>query len=315
MIPLLSDILKDVPHEIIVVDDDSPDRTWEVAEHLSKRYRSVRVIRRIGRRGLSSAVVEGFDVAQGDVLAVMDSDGQHDPTLLPHMERAIQSGVHLVVASRYTFGGSTGKWGGPRLWLSKAGTFLARHLPPVSVSDPMSGYFALRRTMYRSIAPQMRPQGFKILLEVLAHLPRGTRTAEVPMTFGARWAGRSKLSLRVQGQFLSQILRIAAGRLREFFWEAQWVVLFLAAIILLILLLPRAWNVRLLAIDPAVRANAQSALRAITEKEGWMLSDISLLSVAPTSVRFLHHEHRRGEDPTQCYILRFEPLTLIPCAE
>ncbi len=315
LLPILEDILQAIPHEIIVVDDDSPDRTWETAEHLARKDSSMKVIRRIGRRGLSSAVVEGFDVAQGDVLAVMDCDGQHDPRLLPDLYRAIQAGAHLATASRYTRGGSTGGWGGPRLWLSRAATLLTSHLPRVHVSDPMSGYFALRRNTFVSIAGELRPQGFKILLEILAHLPRDTRTAEVPLTFGERWTGESKLSLRVQWQFLTQLARIALGRIREFLWQAQWVVLFLVFFIMFVALLPRAWALRLLVLNPSVRLDTQAALRQITEQEGWLLSDIDLTHASETSIRFFHHEHRRGEDPSQCYILRFEPLILIPCAE
>lgn len=315
MVPLLEEILREIPHEIIVVDDHSPDRTWEIAERLGKQYPSVRVVRRIDRRGLSSAVVEGFHRAEGEVLGVMDCDGQHDPRLLPQLLAALQAGAHLAVASRYISGGSTEGWSGLRLGLSRAATFLARRLPPVRVSDPMSGYFLLRRTTFRSIAGQIHPQGFKILLEILAHLPRGARTAEVPLVFATRWTGHSKLTLRIQGEFLAQVLRIAGSRIRAFLWEAQWVVLFLAFFVMLIVLLPRAWALRSLALDSSVRGTASSTLRLMTDREGWLLSDITITRVAEHFLRFLHREHQRGEDPSTCFILRFEPLILIPCKE
>lgn len=314
LIPQIADVLRDLPHEIIIVDDDSPDRTWQAAERLSQTHKQVRVLRRVGRRGLSAAVVEGFQMAQGDVLAVMDSDGQHDPRLLTELNRAIQAGAHLAVASRYIRGGSTGKWGGLRLLISKMGTFLARHAPRVTVTDPMSGYFALRRTMFRTIAADVHPQGFKILLEIVAHLPRGSRVAEVPLTFRERWSGRSKFSLRVQFQFAWQLLRIIAGRMREFLWEAQWVVLFLVFLGTAAVLARPAWQLRILALDSRVRAQAQQALRTITDEQGWILSDIVMVSASERAMRFYHREHRRGRDPKTCHILRYDPPTLIPCS-
>lgn len=315
LLPRIAEALAGAPHEIIVVDDDSPDRTWEVAERLSLHMKNIRVLRRRGRRGLSSAVVEGFGIAQGDVMVVMDCDGQHDPRVLPELARAIHAGAHIAVASRYAAGGSTGGWGGPRLLLSRVATFLASHAPQVRVSDPMSGYFAVRRTAYLPIAHQLRPQGFKILLEILAALPRGTRVTEVPMTFGRRMTGSSKLSLRVQLQFLRQLLRILAARMREFLWEVQWVVLFLLFVVAAVPFAVRAWHLRFLTIDSAVRLRTQSALQRVASERGWLLSDLDVDSVTPFSARVIHREHLRGKDPVECFILRFQPLTLIPCAD
>lgn len=313
LLPVLADVLKSIPHELIVVDDDSPDRTWEVAEGIAKKDLTVKVLRRIGRRGLSSAVTEGFAMAEGDVLAVMDCDGQHDPHLLPELYRATGAGAHLAVASRYMRGGSMAEWGGIRLFMSRMGTFLARHVLRVHVSDPMSGYFAIRRPLYRSIAEKLQPRGFKILLEILGALPRGTRVTEVPLTFGNRWAGESKFSLRIQMEFLAQLCRIALRRLSDFLWEAQWVVLFLVIAGTAAFLLPRAWSLRFLALSGDVRRDAAAALQTVTEQQGWLLSDIDPLSVTDHSLQFIHHEHRRGTDPKKCYIVRFDPLTLIPC--
>lgn len=314
LLPQIEAALRDLPHEVIIVDDDSPDGTAEVAERVAQRNRSLRVLRRVGRRGLSSAVVEGFALAKGDILAVIDCDGQHDPRLLPDLARAIQAGAHLAVASRYARGGSTGGWAGPRLLLSRLATFLVQRVPRTKINDPMSGYFAVRRSVYRSIEERLRPTGFKILLEILAHLPPSTRVVEVPMTFGLRQSGESKMSLKVQGQFLMQLLRIGFLRMRNFLWEAQWVVLFLFFAAVLVPLLVRAWNVRLLTLDSRVRVAVTSALQEIADQQGWLLSDIHLTSISPYSVRFIHRHHLRGRDPVACYILRFEPLTLIPCA-
>lgn len=313
LLPLLDEVLAGLQHEIIVVDDDSPDGTWQVAEGIAKRQRTVRVVRRLSERGLSSAVTEGFSHATGEVLAVMDSDGQHDPRLLPDLYRAIQGGAHVAIATRYAPGASTRRWRGYRLILSRIATFFTARIPRVVVSDPMSGYFAVRRTIYHSIETKVKPRGFKILLEILAHLPRGTVVSEVPLQFGARWAGRSKLSLAVQGQFLLQISRILGLRFRVFLWEAQWVLLFILFIVVGGALLPAAWNVRLLALQPSIRAAATAALRSVADQEGWLLSDIAVTSVSPSSMRILHQEHRRSVPAAECIIVRFEPLTLIPC--
>lgn len=312
---MITEALRGVPHEIIVVDDDSPDRTWEVAERLRREYPALRVIRRIGRRGLSLAVVEGFDCAEGDVLIVMDADGQHDPRVLPDLARAIHAGAHLAVASRYAPGGSTGEWRGMRLLLSRFATFLACSVPRVTVSDPMSGFFAIRQTMYQSVREELRPRGFKILLELLAHLPASTRASDVPMTFGLRIAGESKLSAGVQMDFLRQLLRILFLRARDFLWEVQWIILFLLFVVVLVPLAIQAWNVRLLAIDPTVRTRTQSALQRAANDRGWLLSDLDVTSVTTHAARVIHRRHLRGRDPVSCFILRFEPLTVIPCED
>ena len=255
-------------------------------------------------------------MAEGDVLAVMDCDGQHDPRLLPELYHAIGAGgAHIAVASRYMQGGSMAEWGGIRLFMSRMGTFLARHVPRVHVSDPMSGYFAIRRPLYRSIAEKLQPRGFKILLEILGALPRGTRVTEVPLTFGNRWEGESKFSLRIQMEFLTQLCRIALHRLSDFLWEAQWVVLFLVIVGIGVFLLPSAWQLRNLAVSSTVRHDAQQALEAITRQQGWLLSDIDPVTVTPFGIQFIHHEHRRGSDPKTCHIVRFDPLTLLPCAQ
>jgi dolichol-phosphate mannosyltransferase len=204
----------ELTHEFIVVDDDSPDRTWEEAERLSQKYGDVRVLRRVGRRGLSTAVAEGFEGAIGDVLIVMDADGQHDPTLIMHLYDAVMiDGKTLAVASRYVEGGGAAGLSGSRVWFSRLGNALARSIPPVRVSDPMSGFFAIDRRVYRRITPLLRPSGFKILLEILGALPAGTPVAEIPLEFGERWSGESKFSLRVRFQFLWQLVRIGWRRM------------------------------------------------------------------------------------------------------
>lgn len=202
ILPQLAQILAGTPFEIIVVDDDSPDETWKVAAEVAGGTLPVRVIRRVGRRGLSSAVIEGFQAAKGDVLAAADADGQHDFTLLPKLYGAVRERGGIAVGSRYVPGGSVGEWDERRQLLSRLATRLAIRLCRVKVSDPMSGFFAVSRVTFETAAPLLHPRGFKILLDILLHIPSETPATELPYTFRVRTRGASKLSLWVQIQFL-----------------------------------------------------------------------------------------------------------------
>ncbi len=209
----LKQVLGSLPHEIIVVDDDSPDGTWKIAQEIARKQENLRVIRRVGRRGLSSAVIEGFLAAKGDVLAVADADGQHDLGLLPKLHDAIKSGAGLAVGSRYTEGGSVGQWDERRHMMSRIATGLAIRLCRVKVTDPMSGFFAIDRAMFEEILPLLNPMGFKILLDLLVHAPADLKAQEIPFTFGIRTHGESKLSRRVQIEFLEYLYDAAFGRI------------------------------------------------------------------------------------------------------
>lgn len=209
----LRSILNDIPYEIIVVDDNSPDGTWNVAREIAERDEHVHVIRRVGRRGLSSAVIEGFLASKGTVLAVMDADGQHDLQLLPTLYAAVTGGSDLALGSRYVAGGSVGQWDERRHTMSKIATALAMRLCKVKATDPMSGFFAIERKAFEEILPRLNPMGFKILLDLLVHAPATLRVTEVPFTFGARMHGESKLSRRVQIEFLEYIYDAAFGRI------------------------------------------------------------------------------------------------------
>ena len=211
LLPKLEEVLKGIPHEIIIVDDDSPDQTWHIAQELSEKIGDLHVIRRIGRRGLSSAVVEGFLAAKGDVLAVMDADGQHDLTLIPKLFVAVRSGSNVAIGSRYIEGGSVGSWDERRYMLSRIATNLAKRLCKVEVNDPMSGFFALDRKTFEATLPRLNPKGFKILLDFLVHVPKGTTAKEIPFTFGTRMHGESKLSRRVQIEFLEYLYDVTIG--------------------------------------------------------------------------------------------------------
>jgi dolichol-phosphate mannosyltransferase len=212
LVPRVVEVLRDVRHEVIVVDDDSPDGTWRVAESLGERFAEVRVLRRVGRRGLASAVIEGFLAAKGTVLAVADADGQHAFEMLPELLAAVDSGAGVVVASRYVSGGSVGVWDERRYVMSRLATRLARRLCRVPVADPMSGYFAMSRRTFQETLPRLNPVGFKILLDVLTHLPPATVVREIPLRFGIRLHGESKLSRLVQLQFLEYLYDVVFGR-------------------------------------------------------------------------------------------------------
>ncbi len=190
------------------VDDDSPDGTAAAARHAGERDRRIRCIRRIGRRGLASAVIEGALASSSAYVAVIDGDLQHDETRLPEMLRLLRTGDwDLVVGSRHVEGGdAAGLAGVWRHRLSSVGTRVAQAILPVRLSDPMSGFFMIRQPLFERLAPELTGQGFKILLDLLLTAPAGVRIAEIPCEFRERTAGRSKLDPLVLAQFAGLIL-------------------------------------------------------------------------------------------------------------
>jgi len=194
-------------YEIIVVDDNSPDQTWKIAEELSKQY-PIKVIRRKGKLDLSSAVAEGFKHANGKILGVIDADLQHPPEILPTLIEEIKNGKDIAVASRYTKGGKIEGWGLTRKIVSKGARFLAKILVPQArvVKDPLSGYFVLKREVIEGI--ELKPVGYKILLEILAK-GKYEEAAEIPMTFGTRNNGKSKLTLKEYINFIKHLYRLS----------------------------------------------------------------------------------------------------------
>jgi dolichol-phosphate mannosyltransferase len=195
------------PWEVVFVDDNSPDGTWQVVRELSQADNRVRCIRRIGRRGLSGACIEGILAASAPYAAVIDADLQHDETQLPKMLQLLQSGAaELVVGSRYIAGGSAASFNKQRAGASAFATELSRRLLKVDILDPMSGFFMIRRDRFEQIAPKLSTQGFKILLDIIASAEGGLRAVEVPYTFGARLHGESKLDSMVALDFLGLLL-------------------------------------------------------------------------------------------------------------
>jgi dolichol-phosphate mannosyltransferase len=199
--------------EVVFVDDRSSDGTPEVVEELARADRRVRLIRRYGRRGLSSAVVEGFLSSVAPVVAVIDGDLQHDETILPRLYALVaEGGCDMAVGTRYSHGGSTGDWDGGRKKISEIATRLALPVMKTVVSDPMSGFFAVRRSAVLEAAPYLSSVGYKILLDLLASVPSPLRVAEIPYTFASRTAGESKLDSAVALEYVELLLDKLVGR-------------------------------------------------------------------------------------------------------
>lgn len=204
----LHDILDGRYHwEMIVVDDDSRDGTASIVDAAAQAGNAIRCIRRIGRRGLSTAVIEGCLATHAPVIVVMDADLQHDEGIVPQMlEHLSDPSCDLVVATRYAAGGSTGDWNKTRKTGSTVATWLARLAIPAAISDPMSGFFGIRRDAFLEAAPRLSGAGFKILLDIAASSPRPLRIVEVPYTFRSRAAGESKLSATVVFDYIGMIV-------------------------------------------------------------------------------------------------------------
>ena len=199
--------LTGIPWEVVFVDDNSPDGTWEVVRGLARQDPRVRCIRRIGRRGLSGACIEGILASSAPYAAVIDADLQHDETQLPKMVGLLQSGeAELVVGSRYIEGGSADSFNKSRAGASQLATEVAKRVLKVEIADPMSGFFMIRRDRFEQLAPQLSTQGFKILLDIIATAEGKLRTIEVPFTFGSRQHGESKLDSMVALDFLGLVL-------------------------------------------------------------------------------------------------------------
>lgn len=211
MVRRLSSLLDEAmpgKYELIVVDDNSPDQTWESAQALMPDYPNLWVMRRLEERGLSTAVIRGWQAARGQVLGVIDGDLQHPPEVLLQMLNAVEEGADLAVASRHVEGGGVSSWSITRRFLSRGAQLLALGLLPGvigRVSDPMSGYFLVRRS---AIAGRtLSPLGYKILIEVLGRGDVG-RVAEVGYVFQERQEGESKVNWKQYVSYLRHLLRL-----------------------------------------------------------------------------------------------------------
>jgi dolichol-phosphate mannosyltransferase len=194
----LEKALPGVHYEVIFVDDDSPDGTADAVRTLAEKYNNLRVLQRIGRRGLASACIEGILGAAAPVVAVMDADMQHDETILPEMLRRMrEENLDLVVGSRNIAGGSMGEFTKSRVKLSQLGRRLSLMGAEHELSDPMSGFFMVRVTSFEQFAHRLSGIGFKILLDIVLSAGPGLRIGEVPYRFRLREHGESKLDLLV----------------------------------------------------------------------------------------------------------------------
>jgi len=203
----LRNALTGIDWEVIFVDDNSPDGTSDVVRGLAGQDVRVRCLRRIGRRGLSGACIEGILASSAPFVAVMDADLQHDETQLPKMLALLQDGqTELVVGSRYVEGGNADSFNKQRAGASALATEISKRLLRVSISDPMSGFFMIRRDRFEQLAPQLSTQGFKILLDIIATAHGSLRAVEIPYRFGSRLHGESKLDSMVALDFLGLVL-------------------------------------------------------------------------------------------------------------
>lgn len=189
--------------ELIIVDDDSPDGTCEEARAVALEGQPVRCIRRIGRRGLASAVVEGALASHAEFIAVIDADMQHDERALPRMLDVLQTtDADLVIGSRYVDGGGLGEWEKTRQRMSRFATWCSTLLIGTHVSDPMSGFFAMRHSVFQSCVYNLSQQGYKILLDIMTSAPTELKIVEISYVFRDRLSGKSKLDIMILAEYL-----------------------------------------------------------------------------------------------------------------
>ena len=209
----LEHALTGIAWEVIFVDDDSPDETAEFVRSISLSNPRVRVLHRIGRRGLATACVEGMLASSAPYLAVMDADLQHDERILPQMLATLKTDrLDVAVGSRYVSGGGTDGWQSHREKMSRFATNLSKLVLKADLRDPMSGFFMLRRGVIHEAAKNLSGIGFKILLDIFASIKRPLAFREIPYTFRARHAGESKLDSTAVWEYLMMLLDKMIGR-------------------------------------------------------------------------------------------------------
>jgi len=205
--------LRGIEWEIVFVDDNSPDNTAGLIRDLALTNRRLRLLERIGRRGLSSACIEGILATPAPYIAVMDADMQHDESILPKMLELIKSeGLDVVIGSRTIAGGSMGEFARQRVWLSDLGTRISKLVCRCDVSDAMSGFFLVDRAYFREAAPYLTGTGFKILVDLLSSSRSQPRVGEVPYHFRNRQQGESKLDINVQLEYLFLLVDKVIGK-------------------------------------------------------------------------------------------------------
>jgi dolichol-phosphate mannosyltransferase len=208
MVAALRVALEGIAWQVIFVDDDSPDGTASAVKAIAAADPRVQCIRRVGRRGLAGAVIEGAMASAAPYVAVIDGDMQHDETLLPKMLRALRSGDgELAIASRYLDTGETVEGlSGIRRAGSRLANWLGRRVLHQEVNDPVSGFFMIERGLLDAVASKLSTEGFKVLFDIIASQPKPLRLVELPYTFRERNAGGSKLDRRVVIEYLGLLL-------------------------------------------------------------------------------------------------------------
>jgi dolichol-phosphate mannosyltransferase len=216
LISRIEQLLSADNYQIIVADDNSPDNTWEIVGKLAEKNSRISCIRRVGKeRGLSPSIIDGFNQAKGEIFAVIDGDLQHDESFLPKMLK-LGEDYDIVLGTRHADGGEIeGGWPLSRKLASSIATFAAKIILGISVSDPMSGYFVMKREIYEKIKDKMNPKGFKIFLEVLFWSKKycsNLRVKESGINFRPRTAGKSKLGAKVIWEYFSALLQMRFSR-------------------------------------------------------------------------------------------------------
>jgi dolichol-phosphate mannosyltransferase len=252
-------------YELIVVDDDSPDRTWEVAQNLMPKYPHLQVMRRVEERGLATAVIRGWQAARGQILGVIDADLQHPPEVLWQLWKGIESGADLAIASRNAEGGGVSEWSVLRRFLSRGAQVLGLIILPEvvgRVSDPMSGYFMVRR---RAIAERvLSPLGYKISIEAIG---RGDihGIVEVGYEFQERQAGASKVTWKQYVEYIQHLIRLRLDRSSRFL---KFITVGLSGLVIDMLVLYLLSDVSTLAL-PLTRSKIMAAEVAIINNFLW----------------------------------------------
>lgn len=213
LVDKLRETLAGLKWEVLFVDDGSTDGTRDAITAIGSLDSRVRLLHRVGRKGLASAFIEGVRASIAPYVAAMDGDLQHDERILPAMLDELRSGrAEIVVGSRYIAGGGLGEWDKTRAGMSDMATRLSRLVLRTHVTDPMSGFFMLPRTVFERAAPRLSAIGFKILLDVIASLPKPPKITELPYTFRTRVAGESKLDAGVLFDFGLLLLDKMVGK-------------------------------------------------------------------------------------------------------
>lgn len=247
-----------ISYEVVFVDDDSPDGTWQEVDRLSRERPEVRLVHRIGRKGLSSAAFEGMLTARGEYVAVMDGDLQHDETILPELLARAKAGADIAIGSRYCDEGSVGEWAERRQQMSRLATAAARGVLPQHVTDPLSGFFLCRASVAREAARRVSQRGFKLLAEILGSDPSLT-AVEVPYRFRNRRAGESKMSGPVVEEYLVFLYDRALGRFVPLRF-AKYCVVGLAGAVVSVAVLFACWKGLGLGFGPSVAAGTEAAI-------------------------------------------------------